>query len=120
MPRFLRNLPLSRAYASELEKWVPRLEEQLYRRLERLEVKVVKYELRQGTSQPGRTCREMRKPSRPVKADLGIGRPSVVVLGARLRSDQRYCRTLIERVAAVLRAGFTGFRRGGRATIEAA
>lgn len=115
MSRFVRKLRVSRAYTSALEKWVPRLEEQLYRRLERLEVKVTSYEPQQGPSQSRPPCAAMRKPQRRVDTELGIGRPSVVVLGARLRSDQRYCRTLMERVAAVVRAGFAGLFQSSHA-----
>ena len=108
MPLFPRHLPFVRAYTSVLETLIPRLEEQLSRRLERLEGNVAKYELQR--SQSRRSCATMREPQRRVDPDLGAGRPSVIVLGARLRSDQRYCRTLIGRAVAVATAGIGGRR----------
>lgn len=102
MPRFIREFPLSRVYSSAMESWIPWLEEQLFRRLQRLENKIARHELQRGQTESRRDRAAMRKPQRPVDAQPSIGRPSVVVLGARLRSDQRYCRTLIERVATVI------------------
>ncbi|HVA48858.1 MAG TPA: hypothetical protein VNH11_21000 [Pirellulales bacterium] len=104
MPRSQRRPAVAATYAGVLEKLLPRLEELLCGRLQRLEAKVAVHESRHGLSAVCADSQAMMKTRCPVDADLGAGTPSVIVLGARLRSDQRYCRTLIYRVATIFRA----------------
>jgi hypothetical protein len=98
-----RNLSVSGAYGGLLERLLPRLEGTLLRRLEQLEDRVARHEAGHGFSN-AKPATPFCKTRRPAAAELSAGQASVIVLGARLRSDQRYCRALIERVAAVLRA----------------
>ena len=98
-----RNLSVAGAYGGLLERLLPRLEGTLLRRLEQLEERVARHEASHGFSN-AKPRNPFCKTRRPVAAELSAGQASIIVLGARLQSDQRYCRALIERVAAVLRA----------------
>lgn len=98
-----RNLSVTDAYGGLLERLLPRLEAMLLRRLEQLEERVAGHEASHGLSN-ARRATPFCKTRRPAATELSAGQASVIVLGARLQSDQRYCRALIERVAAVLRA----------------
>jgi hypothetical protein len=118
MSRFIRRHTAVGAYSAALERLIPRLEELLYRRLQRLETKVVKHELRDGLSTSRLACKVMCKPQRAIDVDLGAGRPSVILLGARLKADQRYCRTLIQRAAAIVCAGLAARCGESRAKIK--
>ena len=104
MPNSNRRLALGGAYGAMLQKLLPRLEELLFDRLQRLEAKLALHESRQGPSASARMGDSSKKPRRAVATDLGIGEPSVIVLGARLQSDRRYCHALILRAAQVVRA----------------
>lgn len=85
-------------YIRLLERLLPRLEESLASRLARLESTVAAHEL--AHAGPLGNARSGRR--RSVEADLGIDSPSVILLGARLRADQRFCRILIHRATAIL------------------
>jgi hypothetical protein len=102
MPRFTRSPAIGRVYTSVLEKCLPGLEKLLCAWLRRLEAKVAGHELwyGQATAPTSRGAKEFR---RQVKADLDVGEPSVIVLGARLNSDRKLCRTLMRRATALLR-----------------
>lgn len=119
MRRFIRCLAATSAYSAVLERLIPRLEDLLYRWLERLEVRIVMYELRQGLSTARPRCKAMNRPRCVVDTAMDVGRPSVVVLGARLKADQRYCRTLIKRGMAIIRAILAARCGESRAKIKA-
>jgi hypothetical protein len=111
MPLSTRRLAIASAYVAMLEKLVPRLERSLYNRLERLEAKVTIHESRTIKSAPRSTSNCLKKPRRPLEAELSVSQPSVILLGARLRSDREYCRHLIHSAAAIIRAGLTADHR---------
>lgn len=90
----MRRIAIKGAYCALLERVVPGLEEVLYRKLERLDVKVTMHALREGVSTPPPTCAAMKRPRPAVQAELPAGRPSVIVLGARLNSDKRFAMRL--------------------------
>ena len=97
----MRSTAIMGAYCALLERVVPRLEETLYRKLERLDVKVTRHALRAGFSTP-RANFTATKPQRPaVRAAHAAGRTSVIVLGARLNSDKRFCQAMIRRVVGM-------------------
>jgi hypothetical protein len=85
-----------------LESLLPGLENLLGAWLARLEGKVAQHEARYGVASE-ETSRGGKKLRRPVKTDLDAGRPSVILLGARLTSDRQLCRTLIQRATSLLR-----------------
>jgi hypothetical protein len=113
MPRFARSAALRRMYASLLERLLPRLEELLGVWLARLEAKVTTHEIRYDHASEDASARP-QKQRRAVKADLDIGKPSVILLGARLNSDRQFCRTLMRRAAGLLRERRYTLRRDPR------
>lgn len=98
MARSRTPRPTADIYIRLIERLLPRLEELLAGRLQRLENKVAVHE------SCHRFTAQQTKRRHPVEIDLSIGSPSVVLLGARLRADQQFCRTLIHRAAAILGA----------------
>lgn len=64
MPRFISIRAFRRAYVSVLKRLIPPLENQLYRRLERLEAKLALYELRHFQSQPRKAMQKSRRSGR--------------------------------------------------------
>lgn len=103
MSRSNPQLAAAGVYGALLARIVPRLEELLASRLDRLETKIVAHEAHtELTGKPGRN--NSKRPLRATRAGLSPGRPSVVVVGARLRSDQRFCWALIQRVVSVIAA----------------
>lgn len=103
MARTRPRRPVAGVYIRLLERLLPRLEELLADRLNRLESKVAVHECRYGCS-AALTTGKSTKRRQPVDAELAAGSPSVILLGARLRTDQQFCRTLIHRAAALLGA----------------
>lgn len=111
MRRFIRSQTVSGAYATALEKLVPGLEKGLGAWLARLEAKVAVLEAGYGFASE-ETSDSPKKTRRPVETDLDAGRPSVILLGARLKSDRRFCRTLIGRAVSIVRGKPPAPRRG--------
>lgn len=109
MPRFIRSLAKSGVYAAMLEKLLPGLENLLGVWLARLETKVAVHEVRYGRASAESVDRP-KKSRRSVKADLDVGKPSVILLGARLNSDRQLCQTLIRRAVSLLRDGPSSLR----------
>lgn len=103
MSRSNPQLAAAGVYGALLARIVPRLEELLASRLDRLESKIVAHEAHtELTGKPGKN--NSKRPPRATAPGLSPGRPSVVVIGARLRSDQRFCWALIQRVISVIGA----------------
>jgi hypothetical protein len=94
-------LAVANAYGGLLERLVPRLETLLFNRLQRLESRVARHESRYGMAV---SAEHSKKPRRALDVDLSAGKPSVVLLGARLKADQQFGRGLLSRVTAILRS----------------
>jgi hypothetical protein len=111
MPLFTRSLNVGRMYAVTLEKLLPGLEKRLGGWLARLEATVAVHEARYGVATE-QTSGRPNKLRRPIEADLDAGKPSVILLGARLKSDRRFCETLIRRATTLLGLKRSAPRRG--------
>ena len=95
----MQPIRVTGAYRALLERVISRLEQALYRRLERLDANVAMHESWIGLSKPRSTATKQRR--RAVQTGLAEIPPSVIVLGARLTSDKRFCKTLIQRVVGI-------------------
>lgn len=86
-------------YIHLLESLIPRLEEMLASRLQRLDSQVAVHE-----SLHGKANRAPRAAKCRAGSQRSASSPTVVLLGRRLSADQEYCRSLIHRTAAILGA----------------
>lgn len=106
MPRSAHTLAFGNAYGALLERLVPRLEQLLLGKLERLEAVVAFEESLRGGRDSAISARTANRPRRAA-GELDAGRPSVILLGARLKSHRKYCRKLIQRASSLVRACVT-------------